>query len=376
MKIAQIAPIVERLPPKKYGGTERVIYHLTEELVKRGHEVTLFASGDTTTSAKLVSVVPKSLREMPDEKDIYGFNVHALLNMGLAYARQEEFDIIHDHNAHMGLPTANTARTPVVMTWHGPYDERMTRYFQMLNRPHLVSISDSQAKLAPGNLNFIGTVYNGLPMGHYPFSGKAGEYLLFVGRIDPEKGVHHAMDVALALGRKLIIAAKADVEVPSIKRYFKKEIEPRLKAHPEQLQWIGEVDEDERNRLMAGALCFLHPVTWPEPFGLTLIESMACGTPVVAMGLGAIPEVVKDGHSGYVVDTVPHMIEAVRKIERGEIDRGACRQWALSNFSAQRMADGYEAVYEKVIAMKRSVNELHTMSQSRIPDSRYAKRSS
>jgi glycosyltransferase involved in cell wall biosynthesis len=375
MRIAQIAPIVERLPPKKYGGTERVIYHLTEELVRRGHEVTLFASGDTKTSAKLVSVVPKALREMPDEKDIYGFNVHSLLNMGLAYSRHEEFDVIHDHNAHMGLPTANvvTDKTPVVMTWHGPYDERMTRYFQELTRPYLVSISNSQAKLAPGNLNFLGTVYNGLPMGHYPFSGTPGEYLLFVGRIDPEKGVHHAMDVALALNRKLIIAAKADVQVPAILEYFKKEIEPRLKAHPEQLQWIGEVDEEERNQLMQGALAFLHPVQWPEPFGLTLIESMACGTPVVAFGLGAIPEVIKDGHSGYVVSTTQEMIEAVRKIERGEIDRGECRQWALSNFSAQRMADGYEKIYEKAISLKRSVNELHRRSMTRIPDSRYAK---
>lgn len=375
MKIAQIAPIVERLPPKKYGGTERVIYHLTEELVKRGHEVTLFASGDTQTSAKLVSVVPKALREMPDEKDIYGFNVHALLNMGLAYMRHEEFDVIHDHNAHMGLPTANvtTSQTPVVMTWHGPYDERMTRYFRQLNRPYLVSISNSQARLAPGNLNFIGTVYNGLPMGHYPFAGAPGEYLLYVGRIDPEKGVHIAMDVALALGKKLIIAAKADVQVPSIGEYVRREIEPRLKAHPERLVWVGEVDEEERNKLMVGALCFLHPVQWPEPFGLTLIESMACGTPVVAFGLGSIPEVIKDGHSGYVVSTTQEMIEAVRKIERGEIDRGDCRQWALSNFSAGRMADGYEEAYRKVIAMKRSVNELHTVPSPRIPNTRYAR---
>ncbi len=377
MRIAQIAPIVEPLPPKKYGGTERVIYHLTEELVRRGHEVTLFASGNSKTSAKLVSVVPRSLREMPEEQDIYGFNVHSLLNMGLAYARQDEFDIIHDHNAHMGLPTANVAvgRTPIVMTWHGPYDKHMTRYFQMLNRPCLVSISNSQAQLAPGNLNFLGTVYNGLKMEHYPFSKKPGEYLLFVGRLDPEKGVHHAMDVALALKRPLIIAAKFDETVPHLREYFLREIEPRLKAHPELLSWIGEVDEEARNRLMAGALCFLHPVTWPEPFGLTLIESMACGTPVVAMGLGAIPEVINHGRSGYVVHTVPEMIEAVRKVERGEIDRAECRRWALSQFNAQRMADGYEALYRKAISLKRSSNDLRSMAQTRIPDIRYAKRS-
>src|SRR4051812_46750973 len=182
MKIAQIAPIPERVPPKKYGGTERVIYYLTEELVKMGHDVTLFASGDSITSAKLVSVVPKALREIPNEKDIYGFNVNSLLNMGLAYSMQDQFDVIHDHNAHMGLPTANICKTPVVMTWHGPYDEEMNRYFSMLNKPYLVSISDAQAAGAPG-LSFAATVYNGLPMENYPFSATHKGYLLYVGRI-------------------------------------------------------------------------------------------------------------------------------------------------------------------------------------------------
>ena len=347
MRIAQIAPIVERIPPKKYGGTERILYHLTEELVKRGHEVTLFASGDTKTSGRLVSVVPKPLREMQGEQDIYGFNVHSLMNTGLAYAMQDQFDIIHDHNPHVGLPTANISRTPVVVTWHGPYDERMHKYFNLLRKPHLVSISRSQARLA-GGLEFAGTVYNGLAMEHYPFGEQARDYLLFVGRIDKEKGVHHAMDVAIRLGKKLIIAAKLDDQVPVIKEYFDAEIAPRLKKYPRLLRWIGEVDEQERNDLMKDALCLLHAVTWPEPFGLTMIEAMACGCPVVAFNLGSIPEVVQNGLTGFVVENVDGMIEAVKRIKT--ISRSTCRAYALGTFSATRMADGYEEVYNRILA--------------------------
>lgn len=344
MRIAQIAPIVERLPPKKYGGTERVIYHLTEELVRKGHDVTLFATGDTISSAKVVSVVPKGLREM-GVKDMYGFNIHSLTNMGLAYSMADHFDIIHDHNPHMGLPTANMSRTSVVMTWHGPF-EGMTEYFAQFNRPHLVSISAAQARLAPG-LRFTGNVYNGLPMDHYPFGENAKDYLLYVGRIDHEKGVHIAIDAAAKLGMKMIIAAKLDDSEPHIKAYFDREIAPRLEKHQALVTWIGEVDEEERNELMSGAIALLHAVQWPEPFGLTLIEAQACGCPVVAFNLGSIPEVVQHGVTGYVVTNLKQMVEAVRKID--EIDRAACRAWALEKFSTARMADGYEAIYQKIL---------------------------
>ena len=350
MRIAQIAPIPERVPPKKYGGTERVIYHLTEELVKMGHDVTLFASGDSITSAKLVSVVPKSLREMPNEKDIYGFNVNSLLNMGLAYSLQDQFDVIHDHNAHMGLPTANIASTPVVMTWHGPYDSEISRYFAMLDKPSLVSISKSQASLASG-LRFMGTVYNGLPMQHYPFSDKSADYLLYVGRIDMEKGVHHSMDAAVRLQKKLIIAAKLDDQVPAIKSYFDEYIQPRLAAHPDLLHWIGEVDETERNELMKNAMALLHAVTWPEPFGLSLIEAMACGCPVIAFNQGSIPELVINGKTGFVVNNVDEMVEAIKNLHK--IKRKNCRDHALKNFNSRKMAEGYVAIYEKAIALQK-----------------------
>lgn len=339
MKIAQIAPIVERVPPKKYGGTERVVHALTEELVKRGHEVTLFASGDSVTSAKLEYVYPRSLREAK-ARDFYGVNHWTLLNMGLAYELQDEFDIIHDHLAPHSLPVANLATTPVIMTMHGPFNAENRRLFQTLKNPHIVTISNAQTYTLP-SLNHAGTVYDGLSMEHYPFGAEADDYLLFVGRISMEKGLHYAIDAAQQLDKSLIIAAKLDkVDQP----YYKEYVEPRLS---ERIRWIGEVDEAERNGLMKSALCLLHPVTWREPFGLTLIEAMACGAPVVAFNQGSIPEIVKTGVTGYVVHDLEAMIDAIDNIT--VIDRAACRTHALENFSAKRMVDGYEAVYRKVL---------------------------
>jgi glycosyltransferase involved in cell wall biosynthesis len=346
MKIAQIANIAERVPPKKYGGTERVVYTLTEELVKRGHDVTLFATADSITSAKLISVFPKSLREAR-VKDLYGYNLYSLLNMGTAYAHHKEFDIIHDHNPHMSLPLANVISTPTVMTWHGPYTPEVLNYFSKLNRSNFVSISNSQAEPAKGVINLIGTVYNGLNMQDYPFSNQHDDYLLFVGRISKEKGVHIAIEVAARLKLPLIIAAKLDRVVPIDMQYFYRQISPRLKKYGSQIKWVGEVDEIERNKLMSRAKCFLHPITWQEPFGLTLIESMACGCPVVAFGKGSIPEVVSDGKTGFVVKYFEEMVDKIKHI--GEIDRKYCRDYALTTFSGVRMATGYEKIYEKIL---------------------------
>ncbi len=339
MRIAQIAPIVERVPPKKYGGTERMVHALTEELVRRGHDVTLFASGDTETSAKLESVYPRSLREAKI-KDIYGTNTWTLLNMGLAYDMQDEFDIIHDHLAPLSLPTANLATTPVVATMHGPFTIDNRKLFQTLRTPYIVTISESQMYSLP-DLNLAGTVHNGLPMEHYPFSERMGDYLLFVGRISPEKGVHFAVEAALELDLPLVLAAKVDAYDIG---YFREYIEPHLS---ERIRWVGEVDEDERNKLLANARCFLHPAMWREPFGLALIEALACGCPVVAFNKGAIPEIVTTGVTGYVVEDLETMIEAISNI--GAIDRRVCREHALTNFSASKMADGYEAVYKKIL---------------------------
>ncbi len=341
MKIAQIAPLAERVPPKTYGGTERVIHALTEELVRRGHEVTLFATGDSITSANLASVYPRGLREA-HIRDVYGLNLSTLLHIGKAYEMQDAFDIIHDHLTPVTLPIANIARTPVVMTLHGPFTSENRKLFQSMRKPYIVTISEAQAHNVP-DINLAGVVHNGLPMENYPYEAKPGEYLLYVGRISMEKGVHYAVEVSQRLDIPLVIAAKLEkVDRP----YFSEYIEPYLS---ERIQWIGEVDEACRNELMSKALCFLHPVTWREPFGLTLIEAMACGCPVVAFNKGSIPEIVKNGETGYVVDDVENMIEAVAEIY--SVDRARCRTYTLENFSAKKMADGYEALYRKLLGI-------------------------
>ncbi|OGE42475.1 hypothetical protein A3B45_01580 [Candidatus Daviesbacteria bacterium RIFCSPLOWO2_01_FULL_39_12] len=346
LKIAQLANIAERVPPHKYGGTERVVYALTEELVKRGHKVTLFASGDSITSARLISIYPKALRYAKVLDNVYGANILSLLNIGYAYQEQDQFDIIHDHNSYLSLPTANLSKTPVVMTMHGYFGVNEKRIFENLKNPFLVSVSKAQAASAP-KLSFMGNVYHGLEMKHFPFSKKRGKYLLFTGRISMEKGVHFAIEVALYLDIPLIIAAKLDSAVDAAHdvSYFKQFVEPKLSN---QIKWVGEVSEVERNKLMSGALCSLHPIIWPEPFGLTMIESMACGTPVVAFNLGSTIEVIEDAKSGYIVEDVSSMIEAVANIQK--IDRQYCREYVLNRFSVENMVDGYEAIYNKVLS--------------------------
>jgi glycosyltransferase involved in cell wall biosynthesis len=258
----------------------------------------------------------------------------------MAYERQYDFDVIHDHVVPHSLPTANMSLTPVVATMHGPFTGENRKLFQTLKNPGVVSISNSQAFPAPG-INHLGTVYNGLQLDGYPFGKDPEDYLLFVGRISMEKGVHLAIEVAQELDMRLIIAAKLE---PVDRPYFKEYVEPWL---TDRIEWIGEVDEVKRNELMSNALCFLHPVTWREPFGLTLIEAMACGCPVIAINHGSIPEIIKNGVTGYVVEDVESMVAAVEGIE--SIDRAVCRTHALTNFSAEKMADGYEEMYKKIM---------------------------
>jgi glycosyltransferase involved in cell wall biosynthesis len=238
------------------------------------------------------------------------------------------------------MPTANIAETPVVMTLHGPITAVNRPLLEQLRRPHLVSISDSQRRPAPG-LNYAATIYHGLDLLGYPHETTHDGYLLFVGRFLREKGAHHAIAVARQTRMPLIIAAKLD---PADRPYFKEYIEPHLS---EDIRWVGEVDEAERNRLMSRARGLLYPATWREPFGLVLIETMACGAPVIAFGRGSIPEIITHGKTGFVVDDVEEMIDAVHALDT--IDRTTCRQHVLDNFSVKRMVDGYEAVYQKIL---------------------------
>lgn len=340
MKIAQIASVTERVPPRKYGGTERVVYVLTEELVKRGHEVTLFASGDSITSAKLESVFPFSLRDA-GITDVYQKNAINLMNIGHAYSMQEEFDIIHDHNGILSLPTATNATTPVVFTLHGALNDYTIEMYRRLKNVPLVSISDGQRHKAP-DLNYIATIYNGLPLRDCPINEKREDYLLFVGRLAREKGAHIAIEVAKKSRRRLIIAAKLDTRD---EEYFNTYIKDHIDN--KQIVWVGEVDEETRNTLMSRAYCMIHPITWPEPFGLTLIESMACGCPVIAFSLGSIPEVIRHGKTGFVVNTPEEMVEAITHIP--SIDRYFTATYARITFNEENMVERYLQVYDTII---------------------------
>lgn len=350
MRIAQIAPIIESVPPKKYGGTERVISALTEELVRRGHEVTLFASGDSDTSADLRSIYPTSLREA-GMKDMYKHNIWSLSNVGLAYQYAEDFDIIHDHNSEncpVSLPLANISQTPVVMTLHGTLYEKSIKQYEFFDKPHLVTISDKQSTPAK-HLNYIGRVYHGLDMKNYPYSTKSGGYLLFVGRVRAyngadEKGLLNAIHIAEKSGLPLKIAAKLDESIPEDVEYFHTQIKPHLSS---MIEWIGEVDEKERNDLMSKALCLLHPINFEEPFGLTLIEAMACACPVVAFSKGSIPEIILDSKTGFVVSSIDEAVMKIQKLHT--IDRLACRTYSLEAFGVERMVDDYEEIYYQLL---------------------------
>src|SRR5581483_409484 len=342
LRIAQIAPLAYRLPPAKYGGTERVIHSLTEALVDRGHDVTIFAAGTSQTRAKLVSVFPKSLRELniTDPKEVTFAN---LLNIGNAFSMQDQFDIIHDHMNPLSLAIANISLTPVVSTIHGAISPVNKRVYEKFDKPNLVSISKAQTSHFP-TIETIANVYNGLPLKHYPFTTTQKGYLLFVGRFFKDKGAHYAISVAKELKLPLILAAKLEKRD---EKYFKEYVEPHLGK--DGIEWVGEVNEEERNKLMSQALCFLHPGTWAEPFGLTLIEAMACGCPVIAFNRGSIPEVIEDGKTGFVVNTEKEMIEAVKKATT--LDRSYCRNYVLDNFNEDLMAKRYEDVYYKILAM-------------------------
>src|SRR3989344_704902 len=291
MKIAQLAPLIERVPPRRYGGTERVVHYLTEELVKRGHDVTLFASGNSITKAKLVSVTPCSLRES-HIVDIYPYTA---LAVAMAYNQAEKFDIIHNHAYpdYLAFPAAYSSKTPTITTLHTPFGIENSKLFEEYKDLYFTPVSNSQKRSLPG-LNYTDTIYHGIPVEKFPYKKSAGKYLIYVGRIALIKGAHYAIDVAEALGMELVIAAKLDGQELD---YFNRYIGARLRG---KTKWIGEVTDDERNQLMANALCLLHPITWDEPFGLTLIESMACGTPVIAFRKGSIPEIIVNKKTGYV----------------------------------------------------------------------------
>jgi len=360
MRIAQVAPLTESVPPQLYGGTERVVSALTEELVARGHEVTLFASGDSVTAAKLVPCSERSLRLDGAARDHMAFTTMELAEV---FDRAGEFDVIHNHVDYFAFPFARQSRAPVVTTTHGRLDLRETqRVYRYFRDASLISISDSQRVPLP-DLNWAATVYNGADMTRFHLRREPGTYLAFLGRISPEKRPDRAIDVARALGMPLKIAAKVD-DVD--REYFESAIKPQL-GHP-LIEFVGELGDADKDKFLGNAFAYLFPIDWPEPFGLAMVEAMACGTPVIAMNCGSVPEVVADGVSGFVCDSLRDFMDAVPKV--ADIDREACRAYVATRFSAAAMADGYEAVYRQMVCGRPTTSTGSTPA-SRARTSRY-----
>jgi len=349
MRIAQVAPLWEKIPPPLYGGTERIVHYLTEELVRRGHKVTLFATGDSKTRAKLVSVYPRPLyrNHIPWTNFLY-----PTLNYVAAFKREGEFDIIHCHHGqaqdYVALALARCLNTPVVhvLNFTLPIeeprkDERMM--IEQFKEANFISISNSQRKMS--NLNWVATVHHGIDIRRFRFQEKGGEYLAWFGRFSEVKGAREAIQVAKRLGERLVLAGKIDSGFPQDFQYYKEEIAPRIDG--KQIRYIGELNDKQKDRFLGGAKALLNPILWDEPFGIVPIEAMATGTPVIAFERGALVETVKDGVTGYLCGSIAEMMEKMSKIDK--ISRKACRLHVEKNFSVKRMVDKYENLYRRLV---------------------------
>ena len=340
LRIAQVAPPFESVPPAAYGGTERVVDALTRELVARGHIVTLFASGDSDVPCELVPTVPRSVRALGPGGGAPGYYTSIIIQV---LAQADAFDIIHTHLDFAGLLLAAAASVPVVSTFHGRLDAPYAATALALGGAGAVAISRSQAGFHP-TVPWAGIVHNGLDLSGAPFERRRSDDLIFVGRITPEKGIVDAIEVARLSGRTLRIVAKIG-PTGEEQAYAEEVFKPALGRA--DTEFIGELGGHDRDALLAGAYALLMPGAWPEPFGLTAIESLACGTPVIARKVGALPEIVRQGVDGFLADDVAEM--AFRLVGVAELDRSAIRDSVLERFSAARMTDGYEAIYRRRI---------------------------
>jgi glycosyltransferase involved in cell wall biosynthesis len=340
MKIAQVAPLWERVPPFRYGGIELIVCLLTDELVRRGHDVTLFASGDSITTANLKSVHEQALRL---DSRIKEPGLYEQLMLCEVYQHAHHFDIIHSHVGCAVLPYTSFVKTPTVHTTHGIFTADNEKMFRKFAWQPYISISEAQREPRLG-LNYIHTVYNGIDTDAYPFLATPAQpaYLAFVGRISPEKGPLEAIKIALASGFPLKMAGKIDVVD---RDFYREQIEPVIDG--EQIQYLGEVSHEEKVQLLSRAVVTLFPITWREPFGLVMIESMATGTPVIGMALGSVPEVIAHGKTGFVCHSLEKMIEAIPAAIK--LDRQTCRDYVLSRFSVKSMTDEYEKAFQMVL---------------------------
>jgi glycosyltransferase involved in cell wall biosynthesis len=344
LRIAQVAPLCESVPPKLYGGTERVVAYLTEELVRRGHEVTLFASGDSTANAKIEATYPAALRAAGLAHLGASLQLPALSEV---FDRSDRFDIIHSHVDYWSFPFARLVATPTVTTLHGRLDiEELFGVYRYYSGAPVVSISDAQRVPLP-ELNWVDTVYHGLPKERLRFNPGPGKYLAFLGRIAPEKRPDLAIEIARRAGIPLKIAAKVDVVD---REYFEFNIRPRIDSR--NVEFIGEIGEHEKNEFLGDALALLFPIDWPEPFGLVMSEALACGTPVIARPCGSVPEILNDGVTGFVASSLDDLVHAVRNV--GGIARRKCREVFEARFTADAMAANYERIYYQLIGVGRA----------------------
>jgi glycosyltransferase involved in cell wall biosynthesis len=347
MRIAQVAPLFEAVPPELYGGTERVVSHLTEELVQRGHDVTLFASGDSRTNATLVPVIPRATRMGSGNRDL--MLVDLMRELDLAFRRAGDFDVIHCHVDYLAFPFSGLVKTPTVHTLHGRQDlEFQPALYRHFARAPLVSISDAQREpLRDLDLAWAGTVYHGLPLESYPYAPEDRGYLAFLGRVAPEKQPDVAIEIARRAGVPLKIAAKVD---EADRQYFERVVAPML--DDPLIEFIGEIGDADKAAFLGGARALLFPIDWPEPFGLVMIEAMACGTPIIAHPRGSVPEIVVDGRTGFIGATADDLADAVKRLD--QIDRAECRAHVERHFTVATMADGYEKVYRRLGVRRRA----------------------
>ena len=356
MRIAQIAPLYERVPPQFYGGTERIVSYLTEELVQQGHDVTLFASGDSKTSAKLVPCCKMALRLDPSVKNPL---VYHIIMLEEVRQRIDQFDVLHFHIDILQAPLIRDIADCTVTTQHGRLDlPDLIPFYGMFRELPLVSVSNDQHKYLR-HANWVGTVHHGLPRDLLPFQpNAAGRYLAFLGRISPEKGPNRAIEIAARAGMPLEIAAKVDRVDQT---YWDEIIQPMVEAHS-NVEFIGEIDERDKAAFLGEAAALLFPIDWPEPFGLVMIEAMACGTPVIAFRRGSVSEVVEDGISGFVVDTIEEAVRAVQRIVT--LDRARVRAAFERRFTVDRMARDYVQIYRELAPVHAKPEWLRTLNGS------------
>lgn len=354
LRIAQIAPLWYKIPPEKYGGIELIVYNLTEELVRRGHKVTLFASGDSETSAKLFSVCPRSLKRDGVEWTNLKYN---LLNLSEAFSRQEQFDIMHSHMDLYDLYFTPFLKTPVVSTMHNRLMidkimingrmqdkgvERLNIYRHFHNH-NIVTISNAQKKLSRVKMNFVGTVYNGIDIKQFKYNSKGSDHFIWIGRASADKGMENAVLFAKKAKVKLVLAGRVESENEKI--FFNQKIKPHIDG--KMIKFIGEISVKQKSDFFGNAKALLYLMKWDEPFGLVMAEALACGTPVIAFDRGSASEIIEHGKTGYVVNSIGEVGKAVNNINK--INRQDCRLSVEKKFNIAKMADGYEEIYSKLI---------------------------